>query len=256
MDRRASPNIKINTLTLEQRVEVIKEIDRIAANKEKVTQEQLAAKFKVSQSQISRIKKDRQAILDDFYANKRNPESKRKREADASEVDEALFIWFKSMRSRSIPMNGPMLQEKAKAFACELDVKDFVASSGWLSRWKSRHIIKFRRIQGEKLDADIHAAEKWTSDILPELIKSYSPRDVFNADETAVALCQTVRWRSSLKKQPDTKCPKNASRSYLQPIWMDPRSCIHWSSVNMRNHAASRTSRRCLVLIDLTQRRG
>ena len=44
-------------------------------------------------------------------------------------LNEALLTWFTSMRGKNIPINGPILLEKAHEFAKAFNYKDFTASS-------------------------------------------------------------------------------------------------------------------------------
>ena len=50
----------------------------------------------------------------------------------------------------NIPVSGPILTIKAKELALKLGHQDFICSSGWLQRFKSRHDIVFRKIPGEE----------------------------------------------------------------------------------------------------------
>ena len=83
-------------------------------------------------------------------------------------------------------MSGPILKEKAENLAKKLGHTNFVATEGWLSRWKSRHQIVYKRAHGEKGSTDIKSAEEWTSTILPGLLEEYRPSEVYNADETGL----------------------------------------------------------------------
>jgi len=40
-----------------------------------------------------------------------------------------------------------------------------------------------------KQDADDFGAERWVTEVLPEILKDYSPGDVFNVDETGLYWC-------------------------------------------------------------------
>ena len=51
---------------------------------------------------------------------------------------------------------------------------------------------KFKKQHGEKQDVDDFSAERWVVDALPDIIKDYEPRDIFNADETG------LYWRAIL----------------------------------------------------------
>jgi len=52
-------------------------------------------------------------------------------------VKAALTTWF--IEARAIPISGPVLEEKAKDLTQALQQPDFNATSGWLSRWKTRN---------------------------------------------------------------------------------------------------------------------
>jgi DDE superfamily endonuclease/Tc5 transposase DNA-binding domain/CENP-B N-terminal DNA-binding domain len=167
------------TLTLAQRVEVLKRLDN------KHSQSSVALEFGVNQSQISRIQKNKDKIFEEWQ-NNTNPDRKRKRTGKAEAVEEALLRWFAQARSRQIPVSGPLLMEKADQLAHGLGLMDFKATSGWLERWKTRNAIHFKRQHGEKQDADDFGAERWVVEVLPGILKDYSPRDIFNADETGL----------------------------------------------------------------------
>ena len=47
------------------------------------------------------------------------------------------------MRGNNIPINGPILLEKAHEFSKAFDYKDFIASNGWMRGWKEREMIFF-----------------------------------------------------------------------------------------------------------------
>ena len=64
--------------------------------------------------------------------------------------------------------------------------KDFNPTNGWITRWKAREGIAFKRAHGEKNDANSPAAEDWVTKVLPDILKDYAPKDIFNADETGI----------------------------------------------------------------------
>jgi hypothetical protein len=63
-------------------------------------------------------------------------------------VEAALTTWFIDARAR--PISGPVLVQA-------LQQHDFNATSGWLSRWKTRNNIVYKRLHGEKKDSDLSA---------------------------------------------------------------------------------------------------
>ena len=148
---------------------------------EKLSQTELAKPFKCSQSTISKILKNKDAILREAVGTR-----KRKRSRKDDDVDAALSTWFIDVRVRDAPVTSAVLEEKATHFASVLDKPDLKVTNGWLCRWKTRHGIKFKKCHGEKMDADLDAADQWRSNVLPELLQQYAPRDVYKADETGI----------------------------------------------------------------------
>jgi len=174
----ASTN-KRKALSLTERMDVVKRLD---SNE---IQASIAKSYGVHHSSISRIMKQKEQIFEDWQ-NNTNLDRKRKRTGKAEDVEEALLRWFSQARSRQLPVSGPLLMEKANSLAEGLGLTDFKTTVGWLERWKERNNIKFKKQHGEKQDADDWGAERWVTEVLPDIIKDYEPQDIFNADETGL----------------------------------------------------------------------
>jgi hypothetical protein len=67
-----------------------------------------------------------------------------------------------------------------------MSIEGFKASEGWLERFKHRHSIVFKRIQGESAEINMVNLNNWQKEVLRADISHYSPNDVFNADETGL----------------------------------------------------------------------
>jgi len=89
------------------------------------------------------------------------------------------------MRSANVPLSGSLVQEKARALAALHGIENFDCSSGWLWRFKQRNGISSLVISGEANKVDETEINKWLDTFMTEF-KAYSPRDVFNLDETGV----------------------------------------------------------------------
>lgn len=137
------------------------------------SQRQAAIKLGVSQSLLNRlINQNKLSQLIPCEPN--NLDRKRKRGGKSKPVEEALFRWYTSLRDN--PISTSMLLEKAKLIANDLDEANFVATSGWLGRWKKRHNItadsklfgensgkssqSFLEVEIEESKADIDNSEK------------------------------------------------------------------------------------------------
>lgn len=107
----------------------------------------VAREFGISSSTASTIVKERHKIklLADHYNI--DPDRKRMRLGIYRDVDEAVHMWFRQMRMKNIPINGPMLQQKAREFAIQLGHQNFEGSSGWLFRFRERHGLSVKTMR-------------------------------------------------------------------------------------------------------------
>jgi hypothetical protein len=62
----------------------------------------------------------------------------------------------------------------------------FKASNGWLDGFKKRNNITFKTSVGEAGLVDSKIIQNYLNVVLPDLIKDYEPRNIFNADETGL----------------------------------------------------------------------
>ncbi|UYV80050.1 TIGD4 [Cordylochernes scorpioides] len=152
---------------------------------EKKKKTDVAQKHNIPQSSLSTIIKNSEKIHQQaLHAGESS--RKRARGSTYADVDEALLQWFKQARSAALPVNGPLLSEKAKTLALEFGLKDFTGSGGWIERWKARHGIKLRNICGESADVNRETMTNWLTDVMPNIISNYACKDIFNADETGL----------------------------------------------------------------------
>lgn len=78
-------------------------------------------------------------------------------------------------------MSGILIKEKAKSYAEMFGISDFTASDCWLSNFKKRHNLVFKKICGES--ASVDEGNDWQMKLQDSLCE-YDPKNVFNADET------------------------------------------------------------------------
>ncbi|XP_035219126.1 uncharacterized protein LOC118192297 [Stegodyphus dumicola] len=77
------------------------------------------------------------------------PGRKRMRLGLFRDVEEALHMWFRQMRTKNCKVNGPMLKQKAREFAQYLGHTNFEGSSGWLSRFRERYGLSVKAMEGD-----------------------------------------------------------------------------------------------------------
>ncbi|GAB0185126.1 tigger transposable element-derived protein 3-like [Grus japonensis] len=176
----AAPRKERKELSLTEKVRVLEMLEG-----PKVSQSELAKRFGVSQPQICRIIKNKERILSEWHRNG-DPERKRKREGKDAALEAALLRWVEGARATDLPVSGPLLQLKAKHLAEALGRPDPEPSGGWLARFGARHNLTFKKPLAEKGDAEQPTAEHWAGVVLPGLLRSYAPSEIYVCGETGV----------------------------------------------------------------------
>ena len=169
------------SMTLREKKKLVEAYDNLPRN---LNTAEKARKLNVKRTTLLTILKDRTSISE-RHASNDEPSRKRKREGAHADVDKALWKWFVQKRQQHVTLSGPMLKEKAQDFASQLSV-DFVASDGWLQRWRARHGVEHKRAHGERNGADQVSASTFISNELPDILSRYADKEVYNADEFAL----------------------------------------------------------------------
>lgn len=174
----ASKNRKLVSLSLEQRISVIRESEKGKS------QRQLASEFNCGKSQIQNTIANRVRYVKEWEENA-NKNSKKRRWQPFEDVNNAVLEWFNRARAKGLPISGPMVQEKALKFASDLGIPNFNASNGWLDRFRVRHGIVFRAVCGESAEVNQDVVSDWKSR-LSVITSGYCDSDIYNMDETGL----------------------------------------------------------------------
>ncbi|XP_054706706.1 tigger transposable element-derived protein 4-like [Uloborus diversus] len=176
---------KLKILTIEEKVDLIKDVE----NNPTVKKKDLALKYGIPPNTLSTIMSNKEKILEHYETKggSANLNRKKIKECTYTDIETALLKWLKNYEHKrtEIPVSGILLREKALDFGKLLGHMDFVASSGWLERFKARHNIVFRNLHGEAKDVPESLCEEWRIR-LPTLLFGYKASDVFNIDETGL----------------------------------------------------------------------
>ncbi|CAM4644076.1 unnamed protein product [Lepidochelys kempii] len=127
-------------------------------------------------------------LLAKYEAGQLNSCHKSGHEGKASDVDEALFIWFKEKRVQRVLHAGPAVEEKALQLATSLGLNDFKASDSLFTRWKKCFSVAFKKEHEEKPSVGKPAAEQGQCKKLSHILERFSSDDIYNADETGFYL--------------------------------------------------------------------
>jgi hypothetical protein len=174
---------KRKALSLLDKLEIIR---RVGNENLKETRGNIAKDFEISESTISVLMANKEDIENQCKENK-NLNRKRMKIGKYDQIESCLYEWFLEMRRNNVPLNGPLLCEKAVDFSNMLyQNNDFKPNSGWLHRFKKRYGINLHSICGESKKVDEDVVMSWVNRTLPNLVENYSPDCIYNADETGL----------------------------------------------------------------------
>lgn len=151
----------------------------------KVPQGKIANMFRVSQSQVSRIMKNKDAIMGQWnrFAT---PDRKRCRLGKAGALEQKLVDWYKQAKKEDLPISGPILMEKAKSIGNEMGI-DFKPSAGWLGRWKDRNGVTLKRFKDKDGAPSVtKLGNHWRRYLFAKATKEVPLQNVWVIDETVI----------------------------------------------------------------------
>lgn len=112
-------------------------------------------------------------------------------------TEKMLAIWIETQNQRNCPVNLGLIQSKALSLYSE-ETKNvantstskeevFTASRGWFQRFKARYGFHNIKMTGEAASSDTNAAQEFIPK-LEQIIEDggYTPKQIFNADETGL----------------------------------------------------------------------
>jgi len=73
---------------------------------------------------VQNVLKRKREILEDYEANGNLQSKRTKRDTEYSDVNDLVYRWFLDETSRMVNVCGPLLQERARKFAKDLNYND------------------------------------------------------------------------------------------------------------------------------------
>ena len=157
--------------------------------RKKVSHSEINNRFNIGKSAISDIVQGEEKLKKcELGISKSVKKTKTMRGGKFDKLDQALYIWFRQMREKGVPVTGPILLEKANDYHALLyadSPKPFTASYGFQWRFCNRFGIKSLSICGEKLSADLISPDELVQNFA-ELTDGYTRDQIFNCDETGL----------------------------------------------------------------------
>lgn len=168
--------------TLQERLKIIEEVEKNPSEK----RVNVAKRLGIAASTLNSIYRKKNEIREQIRrCGKSSITRKTSKESKFSELEKILFTWYQQSRAANIPIDGSIIREKAKQIAERLGINDFAASNGWITRFKDRHGLVYKKLAGESASVDPVRTSSWINE-LPKLLEGYEPRDIYNADETGL----------------------------------------------------------------------
>ena len=169
-------------LTLKDKIKIYEQYGKAASA------DQLASEYNIGKYSVYDIvrQKDRFKKYDGVLDKGLSKSRKTMKTAVNLGLDKALNLWFSQKRSQGLSISGPLLCEKTLDFNKKLRGSDsFVASKGWLTKFKNRHAIRQLKLEGKSLSANAKAAADFKKEFIKLLQEEGYSRDrIYNADET------------------------------------------------------------------------
>ncbi|KAE9528589.1 hypothetical protein AGLY_012164 [Aphis glycines] len=150
-------------LTLSDKVKLIE-----LKETQKLSTKELITRFKCGKTQVYDAIKNKDKIMDEWVNSKNSGKSKRVKTPSFEQIDQKLYEWFVSVRSKNLPISGPIIQTEAMKLAEKNECQRFQG---------------FER--GEANDVNQETVVEWKQKI-SRLIAGYESKDVYNADETGL----------------------------------------------------------------------
>ena len=148
---------KRKCLDLSQKVAVLE----FAKTHPKLGNRKIANHFGTGKTQIQAILRSKESITALYVGTSVEAKLREGALLIYSDVNEAVWDWYTLCGQSNKPVSGAMLQEEAMIIAERLGIDDFVASNGWLDRFKRQHNICNMTIAGEAVDVRTETIESW-----------------------------------------------------------------------------------------------
>ena len=104
-----------------------------------MTNKEASEKFSVPKNTISTWMKNKDKLFEGLEQS--SSDAKKMRVCDYEQVDKAVFKWFSLQRSQNVPIDGPILKEKAFQFEKVLIFRPLkLQMDGWISGKKGKKI--------------------------------------------------------------------------------------------------------------------
>ncbi|KRZ07901.1 Tigger transposable element-derived protein 6 [Trichinella zimbabwensis] len=160
------------------RITIAEKREIIELLKQNYSANDIAQRYQISRSTVFLIQRNSQRLLnpclqESLFAI---------RPGKYALVEAVLEEWLVKERALNHTISGSVIQYEALQIANQLNLHNFKASTGWLSRFKNRLCLNhYRWLSKERLLPGV--IEEWQKNVLDVVCAKYQPDDIFAADQ-------------------------------------------------------------------------
>lgn len=115
---------------LKAKVKIMHKLDKGALAKTEI-----AKKYDITKSTFS-LDMNRESIFAEYEKQQIQPFRKRLRTSAHHQLEDALIMWIKLVRSRNLPQSKPTTAANRRELTSQMAIEEFLASEGRLSRFR------------------------------------------------------------------------------------------------------------------------
>ena len=143
-----------------------------------ITESKAVAKYRTSKGTVGRVRRDVHRYLN-LDVDALGEDRKRELKVRTDGLDAQMVNFLHLSRERNLIVTGPVLQSVATSFAKKMvpPLDGFVASNGWLEKFRIRNKVVCKVLQGERASAPIAVADEFKAS-LPDLLAPYEARNI------------------------------------------------------------------------------
>ncbi len=119
--------------------------------------------------------------------------SKKRALTISQDFDHLLYQWIQNKRRRNFVLSNDNIKTMALKLAHRFNINNFVASSGYVDSFKTRHNLVTKSIHGESGLVNLEKIDGF-KETYSNKLNEYSPNNIYNCDETGLF------WRQINKK--------------------------------------------------------
>ncbi|CAH1989703.1 unnamed protein product [Acanthoscelides obtectus] len=134
-------------------------------------------------------------------------------------MENSLYKWFLKQRENHVPVSGEVLKQRARLLNEKMkETENFVASDGWLERFKTRYGIRLLSISGEKLSAQPQLVQPFKEKLMKTITElDLRMEQIYNADVSGLywKMLPEKTYTASFEKSAPGRKPENQRITFL-----------------------------------------